>query len=754
MGAPVRRGPIALLLGLVLISACRSVDADGLMARGNQYFTQERFQEASIEFRRVLQQDPGNGMAHLRLADTYLKLKDLQHAAVEYVLAAREMPEHLEAQLSAGDMLLLGGRFNEAQAMARRAMLIDPRNVRALVINAQALAGLKRHDQAMVAIERAMQLDPSRVQTLGTVGAIQLGRASPEQSEETFKKMVDLDPESVDARLTLASFYWVQARVLEAEVQLQAALRLDPAHVAANRAMATFYLGTGRTREAETYLIAAVEGLDTTAARLMLGDYYLSLGRTTDAERVFIDAAKRPDGFGEARSRLAVIAYDSGRTTDGHRLVEETLKSDPSNARALLTKAGFLLSEGRTDRAFQVATAARDADPTAVAPRYMLASIHRTRREFELAERLYNEILQLNPRSAAAQLELANLEIARGSLDTATLAANLAVRSRPENVEAQAMLLRGLIAGGDLARAEGVLKPLLSEHGDRASVQWLAGVLHLRRGNGGSARTHFERALVIQPDALEPLDALTALDLEANRVDAARARVEQRLRVTPRSVGLLILAARVYAFAKDAPAAERALKTALEAAPNEPSIYDELARHFLADKQADRAIREFEALAKQYPQSVGPPTLLGVILAALNRPFEAQSWFEKGLALDPRNAVIANSLAWLYADQGGDLDAALKLALIAKQQIADRPEIDDTLGWVYYMRGEIGRALPILRSTVERDPGNAMYQYHLGLAHAKAGNTSQARDALQRALKNNPRFPGASNARAVLGTLK
>jgi tetratricopeptide (TPR) repeat protein len=278
-------------------------------------------------------------------------------------------------------------------------------------------------------------------------------------------------------------------------------------------------------------------------------------------------------------------------------------------------------------------------------------------------------------------------------------------------------------------------------------------VLQFKRGNHAGARGHFERALAIQPDALEPLDGLTALDIVANKPAAARARVDAQLTRTPRSIGVLMLAARVYARADDNAAAERALKTALEINPNEPAVYDELARLYASQKQLDRAVREFETLARSHPQSVGPPALLGVIYLALNRLPEAALWFEKGLALDPRNAVIANNLAWLYADQGGDLDEALRLALLAKEQIADRPEVDDTLGWIYLKRGEVGLALPLLRSTVERDPNNPVYQYHLGRAYEKAGKRSDARDALQKALRHNTTFPGASNAKAVLRDL-
>ena len=53
----------------------------------------------------------------------------------------------------------------------------------------------------------------------------------------------------------------------------------------------------------------------------------------------------------------------------------------------------------------------------------------------------------------------------------------------------------------------------------------------------------------------------------------------------------------------------------------------------------------------------------------------------------PENApVAANNLAFIYAEQGTNLDVALQLATSAKQGLPDDPSVDDTLGWIYYKK--------------------------------------------------------------------
>ena len=58
-----------------------------------------------------------------------------------------------------------------------------------------------------------------------------------------------------------------------------------------------------------------------------------------------------------------------------------------------------------------------------------------------------------------------------------------------------------------------------------------------------------------------------------------------------------------------------------------------------------------------------------------------------------------------------------------------------------------------LEASVRARPENASAQYHLGLTYAKLGNKAKAREALETALKLDPQFAGATEARTTLATL-
>ena len=80
------------------------------------------------------------------------------------------------------------------------------------------------------------------------------------------------------------------------------------------------------------------------------------------------------------------------------------------------------------------------------------------------------------------------------------------------------------------------------------------------------------------------------------------------------------------------------------------------------------------------------------------------------------------------------------------------PQVNDTLGWIYYKKDLAALAIHPLQLSVDKAPKNPTYRYHLGLAYAKVGNTVKAREAFDEVLKQKPDFREAEDARRTLRT--
>jgi Flp pilus assembly protein TadD len=178
-----------------------------------------------------------------------------------------------------------------------------------------------------------------------------------------------------------------------------------------------------------------------------------------------------------------------------------------------------------------------------------------------------------------------------------------------------------------------------------------------------------------------------------------------------------------------------------------------LAALYLKEQRLDEARREFEAMAKRDPRAAGPRTMVGMIMEAQGKRDDAKRWYEATVAEMNNVPVVANNLAYIYAEQGVNLDVALQLAKTAKQQMPDNPDVDDTLGWVYYKKDLATLGVRSLEDSLAKKPNDAVVLYHLGLTYAKLGDNDKARTALTQALSVNPQLDGAETARRTLAAV-
>jgi tetratricopeptide (TPR) repeat protein len=291
---------------------------------------------------------------------------------------------------------------------------------------------------------------------------------------------------------------------------------------------------------------------------------------------------------------------------------------------------------------------------------------------------------------------------------------------------------------------------LLKEHPNLSGAHALEGMRLLVKRNTPGARAAYERALKLDPRSYAAFAGLTAVDLLEKKNDAARARVDARLAESPQDVRLLLLASRVYLSTNDAAAAERTLRRAVELAPADTQAYALLGSLYLTQQRLPEARAEYDRLAAKDPKSVPVRTVAAMLSHSTNEIEDAKRRYREILELDGSAAVAANNLAWILSEEGKDLDEALRLAERAAASAPNRPEIHDTVGWIYYRKELPLLAVPSFEKSVSQAPESALYRYHLALALAKAGNVAQAKEAVAVALKLDPNHREARELQARL----
>jgi len=186
-----------------------------------------------------------------------------------------------------------------------------------------------------------------------------------------------------------------------------------------------------------------------------------------------------------------------------------------------------------------------------------------------------------------------------------------------------------------------------------------------------------------------------------------------------------MLAARLDLLEKKPDAAERRLLEILQAQPSRLDAYEMLGQIYLKQGQLDSALEKYRRMAEHAPQASGPPTMIGMILQTKGDRDGARKQYQAVLAKEPRAAVAANNLAWMLAEDG-KYDDALKLATVAAEEMRDRPEPQDTLGWIYLQKSLPVHALPAFQRALELSPNNDLYKKHLAEAQSQAAKSERA----------------------------
>ena len=141
--------------------------------------------------------------------------------------------------------------------------------------------------------------------------------------------------------------------------------------------------------------------------------------------------------------------------------------------------------------------------------------------------------------------------------------------------------------------------------------------------------------------------------------------------------------------------------------------------------------------------------LLALVLESAGRYDDAIAEYETMFKADPESTIVANNLASLLSERRGDaasLDRAYQIA--TRFRNSEVPQFLDTLGWIYYLRGEYPTALSLLKTAAEKLPNVGMVQYHLGMALKQLGQTDLAVASLQKAISLVPASSASDLERA------
>jgi len=724
---------VSVALALLVTSGCRSsARARELVEKGNQALQQKQFAEAEQEYKEAIRIDPDLADAHYRLGLLQRQQEHPTAATQELSRAVQLDGKNLDARLQLGALLVSATQYGEARQQAEAVLALDSKNAGARHLSGQIALQQMQYVAAENEFKQAIDLAPRDAQNYEDLALAQLLDAEYGAAEKSFQTAVDLRPEDPQTFINLASFYKAQDTPDRADQVLRQAMTKDPKAVELPIALAGLYVERGRSADAKTFLDKIeADTANYPDGRRAVAEFYLANADATAALERFLALVQKDPHDEPAAKKVAECYLQLGRWREADDWIDQhgNKNVDFRLLRARSELGAFHLREAETELKSLL-----QESPDVPAVYYYLAETYLQQEEPAAAQQAFNDALHAQPGYLPAMLGLGNISLQQGNAESALHYASQIIATSFWLADAHVLAGSANLLRGDLDQAQRAFEIAAGLNPRSPAAQERLGNVLTLRGKYADAEKAYETSLALAPDYAPALNGLSELLVKQGKVKQAGARIDRQIAVQPKSYQLLVAKAEFCIAQKDWPCAERSYKQVVALNPDYVNGYLALAHIYAATNHSDAMIQQYETARTRFPSYLPTYILLGQVYNYVGDVSRAQQTYQDALNVDPSFYPAQWNLARLYADHGGPLADALQLAQKANSSQPDDPNVNDTLGWVYYKQGLYSSAVPVLEAAVAKSPQNAAFQFHLGLVYLAAGQPAQAHTSLQAAL--------------------
>jgi tetratricopeptide (TPR) repeat protein len=679
-------------LGLLCIAACEPTDPLEAVREGQNAGNFAATIEPLRELLSIQPKDPETNYLYGRA----LVATQSPELALYSLHEAMEDPEWLTR---AGFQLAYAGLasddFNEVVNAMTRVIEVEPENIDALLLRAQAHAHWKMDPTlALEDAEAVLDLDPDRLEAYEPLILAHIALEQPEEASEELAKvgrrLIDTDaPESVRAWhcSTTAVFIAEGGGDLQmAEKTWEECLARYPADgTVVDKAVRFFDNQQQHARSLEIVRTAYLEVPESRIFRVALAGRLLLKGHADEAEAVLLEGTKseQPELAAEAWGDLGELRYSAGRLQSAADAFEQAfILTDPPDPQTAFRYADSLVVAGELDRALEQS----EKLTVEAHQRLIRARVAQERGDNEKALEDFSEASRLWPDNPWGRYYAARSAEALGLWDRALEEYRYSIRINTGATDARTRAARLLTAQGRFLPAYHLLFLRIDEFPIDREGMILAAYVVAHASNASQLQDLLQKHLAKDP-ASYPAALIRAAEGLAENGQPAAAR--NLLRGAP-GIDLAagdnakVLSALVR-FAHQAGTADDAssvVAAALETAPNTAGYHAargldlELGQASLGDVRS-----AYEHAVELDPHDA--EALEGLGRSSLpDDPERALEWFERARAADPlaegpalgaaRTLIIMNRLD----DAARGLDGLIESNPFSAEAIAERADLD------------------------------------------------------------------------------
>ena len=721
---------------------------------GQHYFDKGQYEAATIQFRRAVQANPQSADAHYHLGMANLRLRKLPEAYKSLTKTIQLDQRSIPALVQLAGLELMAKRTQESRSLSHRVLELDRANLTAGMLLGEASFQEEKYDEAVQEFKNTAQIAPSDPRVQARIADCQVLLKSYTEAIKSYELALQNDSAFVSAYVSLSQVYRILNDSEREITTLERAIHANPKVIAPYTLLAGAYLRHGSEEKVSGILQELRFATGGSApASLAIADFYRSLGSIQDARTELRSMLRKYRTNDAARSSLIEVDIDQQEWDEAERLTADLLNQQPNNPEARLFKSRLLFVRGKqADAISALEQLIHDAPDIAMAHFYLgLAYADQGQNQRAIAS--FNDALKHNPELMAAYVSLGEAYLRQGNAKLAIESVERAFGHNPQYIAPLLLQANAYLQLGEDGAAEAKLRAIPASQLRNPVVLERLGLIALRRRRFSDAEIQLEDCLRINPDYVLAMADLLQLYAAQYRHNQIIARVTQQIARSSKPSALYEMLGDIYLQQGKDASAEQAFIDALKHNPTSDGACLKLAQVYANSDRLPQAIESVKKVLQRHTNYVAGYVLVGTYYEKSGASNEAKMSYEKAISLAPDYAPALNNLAWLYCENGGNLDLALSMAQHAKASLPADPSISDTLAWIEYRKGLYSSAAEELRRLVRQVPAKGVYDYHLGMTLLKVGDVAEAKHYLQRAITANANANYAQNAKAALAQL-
>jgi len=388
----------------------------------------------------------------------------------------------------------------------------------------------------------------------------------------------------------------------------------------------------------------------TTAALIEEAFAHHRAGQLDLAEALYRKTLEQDEDNLNALQLLGALTCDSGRGAEAVGFYRRAASLLQARGDETVSHAAFyynfgtaLAVVGRGGEAIEVYRHGVGLNPALPELHAALAAEFKREGNLQGAVAEYENALQLAPERPEWLHSLADCCAALGGIERAIALYRRAVELDPRRLDSLRMLGMGLLAAGRPEEAIAALDTLAACRPDDIEIFAMLGKAQFGAGQLAAARSSFERVLGLRPDDAEAHWVLGSISHAERDFESAERAYRHALERQPDLAGALFNLGMLLHCERDRPGdAVPFFERLIAVAPEHVEAHRSLADAYRSLMRFPEAVASYRAYLARLPDSPLAHLLVGETLSESGRKQEAIPYFEKTLALDPADRMLAH----------------------------------------------------------------------------------------------------------------